>query len=109
MRRLLLTIQTDNLDDTHLQEFIHRRDLVEHLKDILDRLGHRALGQENKRVAFARRVGLRGEESLDELRRIGDEVLELAIDRVYGEHGVLAYVRMPVLEAGAARRNEGLE
>ena len=109
MSCLLLAIQPDHLNNAHLQQLVHTRNLIEDLQDVLDRLGHRALGQENKRVAFARRVGLRGEESLDELRRIGDEVLELAIDRVYGEHGVLAYVRMPVLEAGAARRNEGLE
>ena len=92
MSCLLLAIQPDHLNNAHLQQLVHRRDLVEHLQDILDRLGHRALREEDERIALARRVRLRREERLDELGRVGDEVLELAVDRVHGEDGVLAHV-----------------
>ena len=109
VRGLLFTIQPNDLDDAHLQKLVHARDLVEHLQDIFDCFGHRALREEDERVALARRVGLGSEEGLNELRRVGDEMLELAIDRVHGKDGVLADIRVPVLEARAADRNEGLQ
>ena len=109
MRRLLLAIQPNHLDDAHLQQLVHGRDLVKHLQDVLDSLRHGALREEHERIPLARRVRLGGEERLDELGRVGDEVLELAVDRVHGEDGVLAHVRVPVLEACAARRDERLE
>ena len=109
MRRLLLAIQPNHLNNAHLQQLVHPRDLVEHRDDVLDGLGHRALREEHERIPLARRVRLGGEERLDELGRVGDEVLELAVDRVHGEDGVLAHVRVPVLEARAARRDERLE
>ena len=104
-----LAVLPDDLNDAHLQQLVHPRDLVEHRHDVLDGLGHRALREEHERIPLARRVRLGGEERLDELRRVGDEVLELAVDRVHGEDGVLAHVRVPVLEARAARRDERLK
>lgn len=109
MRSLLLAVKTNNFDDTHLKEFIHARDLVEHLEDVLDRLGHRALREEYESVALASCVRLGREERLDEFRRVGDEVLKFAVDRVHGEYGVLAHIRVSVFEACAAGGDEGFE
>lgn len=109
MLRFGLTIQPDNLYDTHLQQLIHRRNLVKHLQDPLDGLGHSAVRQEHERIALARRVRLSGEERLNEFGRIGYEVFELLVDGVDGEHRVLAHVRVSVFEAGATEGNEGLE
>ena len=109
VRRLLLAVQVDHLNDAHLQQLVHRRDLVEHLQDVLDCLGHRALREEDERIALARRVRLRGEERLDELGRVGDEVLVLPVDRVHGEDGVLAHVRVSVFQARAHGGDERLE
>ena len=72
-------------------------------------LGYRALREEDKRIPLARRVRLGGEERLDELGRVGDEVLELAVDRVHGEDGVLAHVRVSVFQARAHGGDERLE
>lgn len=109
VRRLLLAVQPDDLDNAHLQQLVHTRDLVKHLHNVLDRLRHRAVREEHERVPLARRVRLRREERLQQLGRVGDEVLELAVDRVHREHRVLAHVRVPVLEARAAYGHERLE
>ena len=76
---------------------------------VLDRLRHRAVREENERVALARRIGLHGEEHLHKLGPVGDEVLVLPVDRVHREDGILAHVRVPVFEARTARRDERLE
>ena len=109
MGRVRLAIQPNDLDDTHLQQFVHARDLVEHLDDPLDRLRHGAVREEDERVTLARRVGLGGKERLDELWSIGNEVLEVAVDGVDRKDGVLPDVGMAVLEARPANRDEGLE
>ena len=36
-------IQPDDLDNSHLQQLIHARDLVEYLQDVLYRLWHGAV------------------------------------------------------------------
>ena len=105
----MLTIQPDHLNDAQLQLLVHARDLVVHAQDILHRAGHRAVRQEHKRVALARRVALRREERVDELGRVGDEVLVLPVDRVHGEDGVLAHVRVSVFQARAHGGDERLE
>ena len=46
---------------------------------------------------------------MNELGRVGDEVLELAVDRVYSKDGVLADVRVSVLEACAAGGDQRLK
>ena len=89
--------------------FVHTRDLVEHLQDVLHCLRHRAVRQEHERVSLARRVGLGNEECLNEFRRIGDEVLKFAVDRVDGEDGILPDVGVTVLETGSTDGDEGLE
>ena len=65
--------------------------------------------EEDERVALARRVRLRDKECLDELGCIGDEMLELAVNRIYGKDGVLADVGVSVLETGPAGRDERFE
>ena len=109
MRRLLLTIQPNHLNNAHLQQLVHPRDLIEHRHDVLDGLGHRALREEHERIPLARRVGLRGEEGLDEFGRVGNEMLEFAVDGVHCEDRVLAHVRVSVLQAGAAGRDQRLQ
>ena len=109
MRRVRLAVLADDLDDAHLQQLIHTRNLVEHLNDPLDRLRHGAVREEDERIPLARRVGLGREERLDELGRIGDQVLELAVDGVDREDGVLADVGVSMFEAGAADWDEGFE
>lgn len=109
MRGLCLTIQPNDFNDSHLQQLVHRGYLIEDLEYILHSLGHGAVGQEYKCIALARRVGLGGQERLDELRRVRDEVVELAVDGVDSKHRALADVRMAVFEAGAANGDEGLE
>ena len=106
MRRICLAVQPDNLDNAHLQQLIHRRNLVKHLQNPLDGLWHGAVRQEHECVPLASRVGLCRQESLDELGCIGDEVLELLVYRVDGEYRVLADVRVSVFEAGTADGNE---
>ena len=51
----------------------------------------------------------RGHERLDEFRRVRDEELEVLVDLKDGHDGVLADVAVAVLEARAARRDQGLE
>ena len=109
MRRLLLAIQPNHLDDAHLQQLVHGRDLVKHLQDVLDSLRHGALREEHERIPLARRVRLRGEEGLDEFGRVGNEMLEFTVDGVHCEDCVLAHVRVSVLKACAACRDERLE
>ena len=46
---------------------------------------------------------------MHELGGVRDEVLKFAVDGVDGKHGVLADVRVPVLQAGAASGDERFE
>ena len=109
MSCLLLAIQPDHLNNAHLQQLVHTRNLIEDLQDVLDRLGHCALREKDECIALARRVRFRGKERLNELGRVGDEVLELAVDRVYSKDGVLADVRVSVLETCAAGGDQRLK
>jgi hypothetical protein len=109
MHRVLLTIQLDNLDNTHLQQLVHRRDLIKHAQHIFHSLGHRAISQKHESVPFTRRVRFGSEEGLNEFRRVGDEVLEFAVDGVYGKDGVLADVGMAMFETGSADGDEWFE
>ena len=104
-----LAVLPDDLNDAHLQQLVHSGNLVDDGDDVLDRLGHRALREEDKRIALARGVALCREEGVDELWRVGDEVLVFAVDGVHGEHRVLADVGVAVLEAGAHDRDQRLE
>lgn len=54
-------------------------------------------------------VGLSDEERVDELRGVGDEVLMLAIDGVDGKNGILPYIGVSVLKAGANSWDEGFK
>ena len=102
-----LAVQPYDVDDHHLEQLVEPGDLVVDLAHVLDGARHSTVGEEDERIALARRVRFRGEERLDELGRVGDKVLELAVDRVHCEDRVLAHVRVPVLEAGAAERDKG--
>lgn len=64
------------------------------------------MGEEHESVALARRVRFGDEERVHELRGIGNEVLEFAIDGVEGEDGILPDIRMPVFETRSTRWNE---
>lgn len=46
---------------------------------------------------------------MNEFRCVRYEVLEFAIDGVDGKYGVLANIRMPMLETGPAEGDERLE
>lgn len=109
MNRVLFAIQLDNLDNAHLEQFVHSGHLVGHAEDVLDCLGHSAVRQEHKRVPLARRIGFGSEECLNELRCIGNEVLEFAVDSIDGENGVFANVRMPMLQTRSADGDERFE
>lgn len=106
---LLLAVEPDDLYYTHLQQLIHGWDLIEHLNNVLHGLRHCTVGEEYERVPLARRVRLRSKESLYELRGIGYQVLELAVDGVDSKDSVLADVRVPVLETCAACGDQRLE
>ena len=67
------------------------------------------MGEHNERIPSAGRVGFSDQERMDELRRVGYEVLVAEVDLVDGKGGVLADERVPVLEAGPAGRDERLE
>lgn len=69
------------------------------IQDILDRFWHCAMCQENECIPFACRVRFRHEECIDELWGVRNEVFELAIDGIYGEHRVFANIRVSVFEA----------
>jgi hypothetical protein len=62
--------------------------------------------EEHESVALAGCVRFGCKKSLHELWRVRDEVLEFAVDGVYGEDGILADVRMAVFEARTAGRDE---
>ena len=109
VRSICLAVLPDNLDNAHLQQLVHARDLVKHLDNPLHSLRHGAVRKEDKCIPLASRVGLGREECLDELWRIGNKMLEVTVDRVDGEHGVLPNVRVPVLETGTTDRDERLE
>ena len=109
MLGIRLAVQSNDLNNAHLQQLIHSWDLVEDLQNPLNRLGHGAVRQENECVAFACRVGLGGEERLDQLGCVGYEVLEFLVYGIDGEYGVLAHIRVSVLEAGATDGDEGLK
>ena len=65
VNRVPFAVQLNNLDDAHLKQLVHVGDLVEVLQDILHSLGHSAVRQKHKRVSFASRIRLGGEERLD--------------------------------------------
>lgn len=65
--------------------------------------------EENKRVAFARRIRLGREEGVHELGSIGYEVLEFAIDRIDCKDRVFAHVRVAVFEARTAGWYKGFQ
>ena len=109
MSCLLLAIQPDHLNNAHLQQLVHTRNLIEDLQDVLDCLGHCALREKDECIALARGVALRGKEGVDELRRVGDEVLVFAVDRVYREYGVLPDICVAVLQTGAHDRDQRLK
>ena len=79
MRGIRLAIKPDNLNNAHLQQLVHIRDLVKHLQDIFYCLRHGTVSEEHERVTLARRVRLCCKERLDELWCIGNEVFELLV------------------------------
>lgn len=109
MRGVCLAVQANDLNNAHLQQLIHARNLVKDLQNVLHSFWHRKVREEYERVPLARRVGLGSEERLNELRRIGNEVLELAVNGVYSEDGVLAHVGVTVFKTRATDGDEGLE
>ena len=73
-------------------------------------MSERVLGEERAGYERRRERGTHGgHERLDELRRVGDEELEVLVDLEDGHDGVLADVAVAVLEARAAGRDQGLE
>lgn len=109
MVSITLAIQPNDLNNAHLQQLIHARNLIHNRHDILHGLRHRAIRKENECVALACCVGLGREEGLDEFWCIRDEVLEFTIDVVHGENSVLADVGVTVFEAGTACGDEGFK
>lgn len=53
VRRIILAIQPDNLDNCQLELFVETRDLVINAQYILDGARHGAIRKEDKRIAFA--------------------------------------------------------
>ena len=99
VRSVRLAIQTDDLDDAHLQQLIHTRNLVEHLNDPLDRLRHGAVREEDERIPLARSVGLRGKEGLNELWCVWNERFVITVDGIDREDSVLPDVGVTVFKA----------
>ena len=104
-----LAVQPYDVDDRHLEQLVEPGNLVVDLAHVLDGARHSTVGEEDERIAFARGVALRREEGVDELCGVGDEVLELAVDRVHGEYSVLAHIRVSVFEACTAGGDEGFK
>lgn len=109
MCRVVFTVQPYHLNNAQLELLIHARDLIVYAQDVLHRLRHRTICEEDKGVALACRIALRGEERLYELGRVGNEVFILPVDGVHGEDGVLADVGVTVFEARAAGWDEWLQ
>jgi hypothetical protein len=67
--------------------------------NVFNSLGHRPMGEENTGVALAGGVALGNEGSLHELRSVGYEVFEFAVDGIQGKNCAFADVRMSMFEA----------
>lgn len=52
MDRIPFAVQLDDLDDAHLEQLVHVRNLVEMLQDVFHSLGHGAVRQEHESVPF---------------------------------------------------------
>jgi hypothetical protein len=96
---IVLAIEPDYFNYTHLEPLIQCTDPIIHSKYPRHRLIHRTMCQKHKRIALARSVAFGSQERLHEFWRVGDKVLELAVDGVDREDCVLAHVRVTVLEA----------
>lgn len=92
MNRILFAIQFYNLNNAHLQQFIHPRDLVGHAQNVLYCLRHSAVSKEDERVPLACCIRFSGEESFNEFRRVRYEVFEFPIDGIDGKDSVLANI-----------------
>ena len=65
VNRVSLAIQFDDLDDAHLKQLIHIRNLVKVLQDVFHSLRHGAIRQEHKSVPLASGIRLGSKECLD--------------------------------------------
>lgn len=65
--------------------------------------------QHHEGVPLAAHVLLALEEIGDQLRRVGDEKVEVLVNGEDGHDGVSAHVGVPVLQAGADGGHEGLQ
>ena len=96
MRRIVLAIQTYNIDYGHLQQLIETANLIMHLRHVLDSLWHGAIREKDKRIAFAGGVRLGSQERLYELRRVWYETLVLSVYSVNRKDGIFPNVRVPM-------------
>ena len=67
IRRIILAILPNDLYNSHLQPLVQTTYGILHTKDPLDSLVNSTMRQEYERIAFARGIALRSEESLHEL------------------------------------------
>jgi hypothetical protein len=107
--RVIFAVQPNDLNDAHLQQLVQSRYLIVNAQYPLDRFWHRAVGQKDERVPLARRVRLGSEERLHQFGSVRDEMFEFAVDRVDGEHGVFAHVRMAVFETRSTGWDKGFK
>lgn len=92
MRCLRLAVQPNNLDNAHLQQLVHTRDLIEHLNDVLHSLGHGTIREEHESITLACRIRLSSKERLDQFRSVWDQAFNFSVYVVYRENGILADV-----------------
>lgn len=107
VRRIIFTIQPDNLNDAHLQSLVQRPNRIIYRHDIFDCLGHRAVSKEYESIALAAWVMLGHKERMHQLWGVGNEMFELAVYRVEGEDCVLPDIGMSVFETSPTGGNQG--
>ena len=96
MRRIILAIQTDNIDYGHLQQLVETANLIMHLRYVLDSLWHGAIREKDKRIALAGGVRLGSQERVYELRRVWYETLVLSVDSINRKDGIFPDVGVPM-------------
>lgn len=82
MRRINFAVQSDHFNNAHLQGFVQRPNCIVDANDILDGLWHWTMRKKHESISLAARIILRHKEGVHQLRRIWNEIFELAVYRI---------------------------
>lgn len=100
-----LAVLADQLKNGKLQELVKAGDEREDLLQVLDGQRTVDVAKDNKSVSAAGHVSLAGQEGLNDLGGIGEQVIKVTVNGANRKDGILAHIRVAVfLSYGAKYR-----